>query len=222
MIKAVIFDLDGTLLNTLDDLAAAMNRMLVRFGYPTHTDLSFHKKVIGYGARNYVKGCMPPEAAAVEEQVDKCLGAYAEEYQGRSNEKTAPYDGILSVLAYLTQENIAISVLSNKPDGATKALVNSWFSEYAITCAYGERPGVPRKPDPKAPLAIAHDLGLSPHEIAFVGDSEVDMQTGKTAGMIPIGVLWGFRTQEQLKEGGATFLADNPQDLIKIFEQIIH
>ncbi|MGN1058796.1 MAG: HAD family hydrolase [Clostridia bacterium] len=216
LIKGVIFDLDGTILNTLDDLAAAMNRMLAGFGYPLRTDLEYQKQALGYGARHYVKTCMPPEAAADEAKVDACLAAYVTEYQAHANAKTRPYDGITEVMAFLTAANIKINVLSNKPDEATRALVTSWFSDYPLSFVFGERPGMPRKPDPKAALAIAEQLSLLPEEMAFIGDSSVDIQTGLNAGMTPIGVLWGFRSEEQLLQGGAKLLAKTPADLISL------
>ena len=211
MIKAVIFDLDGTILNTLADLSGAMNSMLRQFGYPQQPDLECHKQAIGTGAGNYVKKCLPPEVWEDDEQIDRCL----------ANVKTAPYDGICDVLAFLKANNISINVLSNKPDAPTKALVKLWFSDFAPEHVYGERPEKPRKPDPTVPLEIADALGISPSEIAFVGDSGVDIATGLAAGMIPIGVLWGYRTREQLLESGATHLTETPAELISIFQSLM-
>ena len=219
MIKGIIFDLDGTILNTIDDLADAMNRMLVSFGYPPREDLEFQKQAIGYGARNYVKTCMPESEREKDEQVDKCLATYYEDYRANSSVKTKPYADIDAVLAFLKNHQIKIGVLSNKPDGATKALAQKWFSAYDFHCVYGERENIPRKPHKGAPLSIAEEMGLVPSEIAFVGDSEVDMETGVGAGMVPIGVLWGFRTKEQLLASGAQFLAETPKDLIAIIEK---
>ncbi|MBR5236304.1 MAG: HAD family hydrolase [Clostridia bacterium] len=219
MIKGVIFDLDGTILNTIDDLVAAMNRMLVSFGYPPREDMDFQKQAIGYGARNYVKKCMPASEQENDAQIDKCLAAYYEDYRANSSVKTKPYEDINAVLTFLKSHRIKIGVLSNKPDGATKALVKKWFGAYDFDCVYGERENVPPKPHKGAPLSIAKEMGLTPSEIAFVGDSEVDMQTGVAAGMIPLGVLWGFRTKEQLLSGGAQFLAVTPKDLITIIEE---
>lgn len=220
MIKAVIFDLDGTILYTLSDLANAMNKMLAEFGYPVHTDLNVHRLAIGTGARNYVKKCLPEAVQSDDAQVDICLEAYRRIYDGAASVETKPYDGIDKVMTYLRENNIAINVLSNKPDSPTKALVEQWFSAFSPKYVYGERVGVKRKPDPEAPLEIAKSLGISPSEVAFVGDSDVDIKTGVNAGMIPVGVLWGYRDRELLEECGAKYLANTPEELIHIFKQL--
>ncbi len=220
MIKAVIFDLDGTILYTLSDLANAMNKMLSEFGYHEHKDLNVHRLAIGTGARNNVKKSLPEAVQSDDTQVDKCLDAYRRIYDSASSIETKPYDGIDEVMAYLNQAGLAINVLSNKPDAPTKSLVEHWFSKYSPKFVYGERAGVKRKPEPDAPLEIANALGLLPSEVAFVGDSDVDIKTGVNAGMIPIGVLWGYRDRELLEECGAKYLASTPQELIDIFKQL--
>lgn len=218
MIKGVIFDLDGTILNTLDDLAAAMNSMLSEFGYPERRDLFYHSQALGFGARSYVKSCMPEEAAADEAKVDACLERYRVLYGAASSVLTKPYDGICELMDALRAADISINVLSNKPNAPTQALVQKWFSAYEPRCVYGERSGIPRKPDPAAPLAIAAELGLLPQEMAFVGDSEVDIKTGLAAGMLSVGVLWGYRTKEQLLENGAMHLIQTPQELMALIQ----
>ncbi len=218
MIKAVIFDLDGTILYTLSDLANAMNEMLRFYGYPEEKDLNCHRLSIGTGARNYVKKCMPESQRENEEQVDRCLATYQEIYREKSSIETKPYDGIYDVMAFLNEEGIAINVLSNKPDAPTKDLAEKWFSDYNLVHVFGERSGIPRKPDPTAPLAIAEALGLPPEEIAFIGDSDVDILTGVNAGMVPIGVLWGYRDRELLEKSGAKLIAEKPVDLIKLIK----
>ncbi len=221
MIKAVIFDLDGTILYTLSDLANAMNKMLSEFDYPAHDDLNVHRLAIGTGARNYVKKCMPEAVREDEAQVDKCLEAYRRIYDAASCVETKPYDGICDVMAFLSENKIAINVLSNKPDAPTKALVAQWFSTFSPKFVFGERAGVARKPDPEAPLEIANSLGLHPSEVAFIGDSDVDMKTGVNAGMVSIGALWGYRDRELLEECGAKYLAKTPDELIEVLKQLI-
>lgn len=218
MIKGVIFDLDGTILNTIDDLSSAMNQMLTEFGYPARQDLFYHKQSLGFGARSYVKSCMPEEAAADDAKVDACLARYRELYGSHASILTKPYEGIPEMMEALSRKGIAINVLSNKPDAPTQALVSEWFSQFKPQCVYGERPGLPRKPDPTVPLAIAEGLALAPCEMAFVGDSEVDIKTGIAAGMLSIGVLWGYRTREQLLANGAELLAETPQDLVTLLQ----
>ncbi len=216
MIKGVIFELDGTILNTLDDLATAMNQMLREFGYPEREDLFFHQQALGFGARNYVKSCMPDEAAQDESKVDACLERYRVIYGAASSVQTKPYEGICELMTALKAKGISINVLSNKPNAPTQALVQKWFADYEPRCVYGERPGIPRKPDAAVPLAIAEELGLSPKEMVFVGDSEVDIQTGLAAGMLSVGVLWGYRTREQLLANGAEHLLETPQELLSL------
>ena len=219
MIKAIIFDLDGTILDTLADLMGAMNGMLKHFGYPEHQDLQFHKLAIGTGVKNYVRKSLPQEVAKDEEKLNVCLAKMREIYAAHANDLTKPYEGILELLEALSREGIMINVLSNKPNNLTGELVRAWFSDFPFRYVYGEREGVPRKPDPKAPLEISSALELLPNEVAFVGDSGVDMQTGKKAGMLPIGVLWGFRSAEELTENGAAYLAEKPMDILNLIKQ---
>ena len=221
MIKAVIFDLDGTILYTLSDLANAMNKMLSEFGYPVHADFNFHRLAIGTGARNYVKKCLPETVQNDDAQVDTCLDAYRRIYDAASSVETKPYDGIGEVMAFLNQNGISINVLSNKPDAPTKALVDEWFAEYKPKFVFGERAGVKRKPDPEAPIEIAEALGVLPSEVAFIGDSDVDIKTGVNAGMVPVGVLWGYRDRELLEACGAKYLAKTPAELIEVLKQLI-
>ncbi|MBQ4517790.1 MAG: HAD family hydrolase [Clostridia bacterium] len=220
MIKGVIFDLDGTILNTIDDLSDSMNYMLRHFGFPEHSDLFYHMQAVGSGAKNYVKNCLPEDVRENEDQLEACLAFYKTYYNEHSSIKTKPYDGVAEMMQYLKDANIQIAILSNKPDEPVKELAKCWFSEFSIPCVYGERVGIPRKPDPEGPLAIAHELGLAPSEIAFVGDSDVDIKTGLNAGMTAIGVLWGFRTKEQLQEAGAEYLVDSKDEFIALIKQL--
>lgn len=220
MIKGVIFDLDGTILNTIDDLADSMNYMLRHFGYPEHSDLFYHMQAVGSGAKNYVKNCLPENVRENEEQLEKCLAFYKTYYNEHSSIKTKPYDGVKEMMQYLTNENIQIAILSNKPDDPVKELVKHWFSDFSISCIYGEREGIPRKPDPKGPLMVVEEMELAPSEVAFVGDSDVDIKTGLNAGMTAIGVLWGFRTKEQLIEAGAQYLVETKDDFISLINTL--
>jgi len=215
LIKGVIFDLDGTILDTIHDLSGMMDKMLTDFGYPKRS-LEEHKRAIGYGARNYVKNALPPEAAADDAIVETCYQAFYKMYKENTNEKTKPFDGIKELFEFLEEHQMKMAILSNKPDVATQTLTKQWFSVYNLTCAYGERAGIPRKPDAGATLAVAEEMGLAPSEIAFVGDSETDVQTALNAGMVPVGVLWGFRTREQLIEAGAEYIVNTPEELMSL------
>ncbi len=218
MIRGVIFDLDGTILNTIDDLSEMMDTMLTRFGYPT-IPLDAHKRAIGYGARNYVKNALPSEAAKDEQIVEKCYQVFYELYQKNPNEKTMPYRGIPEMMQFLREQGIKMAILSNKPDVATQTLAKQWFAGCGLTCVYGERAGVPRKPDAGAALAVAEEMGLSPEDIVFVGDGETDIKTAMNAGMLPVGVLWGFRTEEQLREAGGKVFVNTPEELIELVKR---
>ena len=220
MIKGVIFDLDGTILNTIDDLADSMNYMLSHFGYPQHSDLFYHMQAVGSGAKNYMKKCLPEAVQGDEAQLEKCLAFYKAYYNEHSSIKTKPYEGVKDMMEFLMEKDIKIAILSNKPDAPVKTLAKKWFSDVNIPFVYGEREGIPRKPEPQGPLAIADEMGLAPSEIAFVGDSDVDIKTGINAGMTSIGVLWGFRTKEQLTDAGAVLLVETAQEFVSLIKQL--
>ncbi len=220
MIRAVIFDLDGTLLDSLFDLSEAMNEMLRSFGYPVHKDLNVHRRAIGSGAKLYAKACLPEHLQNDPEVVEKCFLKFRELYDERPCTQTKPYDGILALLTYLTENQISLNVFSNKPDAPAKTLVKSRFSDFDFDYIFGEREGVPRKPDPQGALEIAENLKLSPEEVLFLGDSEPDILTGLAAGMVTVGALWGYRDKEQLKACGAKHFAKTPQDVIQLIKEL--
>lgn len=212
--KAVIFDLDGTLLNTIEDLADSMNAVLARYGYPTH-DIQSYKYFIGSGIRNLVYEALPPEKRD-EAIISTCMAGMKEEYGKRWADKTRPYDGIPELLDALAVKNIKLSVLSNKPHEMTKLAVEKLLSKWTFDAVYGERAGVPRKPDPAAALEISKALGIPPHEFLYVGDSGIDMKTANSSGMYAVGVLWGFRSAEELQNAGAKTLIKKPLDLLTL------
>ena len=207
MIKGVIFDLDGTLCDTLPDLGAAMNKMLSSFGYPTR-DREELRLAICYGAREFVFRSLP-EGARDEETVDKALACYRENYKNALTVHTKPYDGIESLLMALCAEGLPVAVYSNKPMPQTRAVVAHYFGDIPFAAVVGHVDGTPTKPDPTAALEIAKKMGLAPSEIAFVGDSDVDMRTACNAGMLPVGVTWGYRDADTLRAGGACRLVSD-------------
>ena len=220
MIRAVIFDLDGTLLDSLTDLYLTMNRSMEYFGFPPYEDMDYHRRALGEGSREYLKACLPPEKRADEDFVDECLEQYRKFYVDNPCENTAPYEGINEVLTFLTEQGISINVLSNKPDIPTKNFVKSRFPDFTFDYVYGDRPDIPRKPDPYVALQIAESLGVLPEEVVFIGDSEPDAKTGLAAGMHVISVLWGYRTEEELKNCGAKYFAKKPQDIIQLIQDL--
>ena len=209
--KAILFDLDGTLLDTLEDLATAANRALGTLGLPAHpTDA--YRVFVGDGLRTLAERILPGEQRSAA-QVDALVVAFEREYSRTWNERTAPYAGVPEMLDRLTGDGYRMSVLSNKPDAFTRLCVEQLLPHWTFAPLYGQRPGVPRKPDPAAALAIAVELGLDPAEVLYLGDTATDMHTARAAGMAAVGVLWGFRSADELRAAGARHLITHPGEL---------
>ncbi|MBE6638958.1 MAG: HAD family hydrolase [Ruminococcaceae bacterium] len=211
MIKGVIFDLDGTLADTLPDLEDAMNRMLMQFGFPIRTRKE-HRDAICYGAREFVRRSLP-ESKRDEDTVNCALAAYRTYYIAACTAKTKVYPRITELLSRLCTNGVWVAVQSNKPMAQTVQVVKHYFPQIPFTAVLGHVEGTPVKPDPQAALSIAEKMGLDPCEIAFVGDSDVDMQTARNAGMLPVGVLWGYRDRKTLIAKGEVPLAENAEEL---------
>lgn len=212
--KAVIFDLDGTLLDTLEDLAFAANRILADNNFPTHP-VGAYRTFVGEGLRVLIERILP-EGHRETAVVTKMMAAFEEVYAKCWHVRSAPYPGIASLLDYLTAKEIRLSILSNKPDQFTRLCVHRMLSGWYFDPVFGQRPGIPKKPDPTAALEIAHILDLSPASILYVGDSGVDMHTARAAMMDVAGVLWGFRDGDELRRAGARYLVARPEDLLPI------
>ena len=209
--KAILFDLDGTLLDTLEDLAAAANRALDTLGLPAHpTDA--YRVFVGDGLRTLAERILPGEQRSAA-RVDALVAAFEREYSRTWNERTAPYAGVPEMLDRLTTGGYRLSVLSNKPDAFTRLCVEQLLPHWTFAPLYGQRPGVPKKPDPAAALAIAAELGLAPAEVLYLGDTATDMHTARAAGMEAVGVLWGFRSADELRAAGARHLLAHPGEL---------
>jgi len=213
--KAVIFDLDGTLLNTLDDLAVSANNALEKLGFPTH-DIEAYKYFVGSGIRVLIKRALPQSVAEDESIVDRCLEEMQGQYNAHWDDKTVPYEGIPELLNALSSHGIKMSILSNKPDNFTQLTVNKLLSGWKFEVVLGKLEGVPPKPDPSSALKISRQLGLSPAEFVFLGDSGIDMRTANAAGMYAVGAAWGFRTVEELKNSGAKKIIYRPGELLDI------
>lgn len=209
--KAVIFDLDGTLLDTLDDLADAMNTVLSRFGFPEHSPQAY-KKFVGEGIRVMVSRALPEEKRD-EEILMRCVNAMREEYGSCWDNKTRIYTGIPELLDRLASKGIPMSVLSNKPHHFTGIMVERLLGSWNFTCVFGEKDGI-RKPDPSRALEIASSLGIEPERICVLGDTWTDMETAQRSGMLPLGALWGFRTSQELLDSGAVALIEHPLELL--------
>lgn len=212
--QAVIFDLDGTLLDTLEDLADSMNAVLEEMQFPTHKPDSY-RYFVGEGMRTLAKRVLPV-GCQDEARIDLVVQRMSSEYDKRWKVKSRPYPGIEEVLGSLTEFGLSIAVLSNKPDAFTQVMVPALLPGWQFSQVVGARAGVPVKPDPQAALEIAAKLGLSPERILYVGDTATDMLTANAAGMVAVGVAWGFRPVEELLEHGAKSIIGYPGELMDL------
>jgi phosphoglycolate phosphatase len=212
MKKAVLFDLDGTLADTIQDLAGAVNRSLARRGLPEH-DLELYKLMVGDGFRNLITRALP-ENLRNGDYIEATRSEAAAEYAGRCLERTRPYPGVPALLSALAGRGIPFAVLSNKPDELTKKVVTGLFPLVDFALIRGETEAFPRKPDPASALDACMRLGVEPGETLYLGDSGVDMRTAKAAGFLALGALWGFRSEAELREAGADALLASPEDLL--------
>lgn len=210
MYNTVIFDLDGTLLNTIDDLADAGNFVCDEQGWPTFS-VDAYKKMVGNGIPLLVERFSPADARTPA-RLAATLESFLERYSAHMRDKTAPYPGIPNLLKSLRDKGIQLAVFSNKKDELSKEVVRSYFGD-AFDLVRGGREDTPAKPDPTGVFQILETLGADPKTTLFVGDSNVDILTAKNAGLDGCGVLWGFRDAEELKQAGADFLAEDTHAL---------
>ena len=210
--KAVIFDLDGTLLDTLDDLADSMNYVLESNGFPIH-DIDKYKYFVGNGLRNLVTKALPPEHRNPE-TIDSAFDNMLKEYSKRWDKKTIPYPGVPELLDQLKLRGIKLAILSNKQHSITVKIAEKFLNKWKFEVVFGERPGVPRKPDPASALEVIKILNIPAHDIIYMGDSGTDMQTANNSGMYAVGVSWGFREAEELINAGAKRVIDTPGELL--------
>ena len=215
--KAAIFDLDGTLIDSLADLTDSANEMLTGYGYPTH-DIDKYRYFVGNGSRKLIERCLPTEKAADAAFVDEALANYKACYDRNLTHKTDCYAGIMDMLQNLQAKNIPLGICTNKHQSAADIIVAKLFPRDMFVSVIGDYKDLPRKPDPQKVLLIADKMGVKPEEVAYFGDTSVDMDTANNAGMLPIGVTWGFRPKEELIEHGAKVLLDNPMDLFNKVE----
>ena len=207
----IIFDLDGTLLDTLEDLADSVNMVLSRHGLPEHP-VDAYRNFVGSGMPVLVRRALPEEVQD-EDHFNECLEEVRQEYSRRWANKTAPYPGILQALEALAASGIPMAVLSNKPHEATVHTVGHFFPDGYFQVVQGALPNGAVKPDPEPALEVAARMGLKPHQVYFLGDSNVDMFTANSAGMIALGAAWGFRGTEELLKAGAHYILENPKEI---------
>lgn len=211
MKKTVIFDLDGTLLNTLDDLADSTNYALSKFGYPTRT-IEEVRQFVGNGVAKLIERAIPE--GKNNPNFEKCLAIFKENYAQNMYNKTAPYNGIIEMLSNLKSKGIKIAVVSNKFDLAVKELCKKYFEGF-IDFAAGENEaqGIKKKPAPDTVISVLNEFNFAPEDAVYVGDSDVDIMTAKNSKMPCISVTWGFRDKKFLLENGATILINAPSEI---------
>jgi len=212
VVKAIIFDLDGTLADTLDDLTDAYNHGLKELHLPGHTKEQY-KMMVGTGSADLCRKALPPDRTDL---IDKLLEMSLNRYNDHYLDKTVAYPGIAELLDELTRRNIRLSVLSNKPDSFTNKIVREMFGSERFEIIRGQLDGTPTKPDPTVVLAILEQMELSCTDVLYVGDSAIDMATADAAQLRSVGVSWGFRDRQELQRAGAGHIIDQPAQLLDL------
>lgn len=211
----MVFDLDGTLLNTLEDLADSTNWVCALHGWPVHP-LEAYRTFVGNGASKLLERAAPPSMELTDALRAQLMEEFSRYYGEHKFDKTAPYPGMPEALARLKAAGVSMGVLTNKPDGAARPIVERYYPG-VFDAVQGAMPGVPVKPAPGGVFLVMERLGGATREnTLFVGDSNVDIQTAKNAGLKSCGVLWGFRSQEELECEGADFLVERPEELTEL------
>lgn len=216
MKKLYIFDLDGTLVNSLEDLAESVNLALADRGYPVRA-VEEYRYLVGNGAMKLIERALPEEERS-EEVVRAVHAEFSRIYGERMVCKTKAYDGVEELLLSLKERGCLLAVASNKPDAFSKQVAETIFGRGLFDSIHGKREGVPTKPSPEILLDIMGELGASPGECVMSGDSNVDVETAKNAGIECIGCTWGFRTEEELTRAGADMIAHEPRDILALTE----
>ncbi|WP_419767771.1 HAD family hydrolase [Arcobacter sp.] len=209
--KSLIFDLDGTLINSLLDIALSMNKVLEKHGYETH-EIDKYNYFVGDGALVLVKNALPQDTT--KEDVQLVLKSFIEIYEQNTHNNTFAYEGIYEMLEKLEKLKIKKAILSNKPHLFTLKYMGKLFNNFNFQEIHGQKSDVPKKPDPTMAIQIATKLNTPCNQIVFIGDTSTDIKTAKNANMLSIGVAWGFRPIEELKEAGADFIAYKPMDIV--------
>lgn len=208
MIKAIIFDLDGTIADTISAIREGVNLTMEQLGYPTHTDADI-RRFINHGARELIRKSLPEDVGTDPARVDEALDVYQGMYERTYRNTNLCYDGMVEAMTSLA-ESYQLAILSNKQDRMVKGLAAQLLPVGVVQFAQGQVEGVPTKPDPTAVWELCRKMGVAPEECAFVGDSDVDMHTAINAGCLPVGVEWGYRGADVLQKAGAKVLVSRP------------
>lgn len=211
MKHTLIFDLDGTLLDSIEDIGIGMNKVLKARGYKEF-EMKRYKEFVGGGVDFLVRNVM--KALQTEFDIKQISREFIEVYETALHDNTKPYEGINELLQNLKGQNLG--VLSNKPHELTRGYISKFFGDAGFTQVYGQRENEPKKPDPKVARDIAKSFDVKCENVYFIGDSDVDMKTAKNANMKAIGVLWGFRNEKELRENGADFIVAHPREILEI------
>lgn len=211
--KTIVFDMDGTVLNTLDDLTMSMNFVMTEFGFPTHS-VEEYRSAFGNGVRYALEKTAPHGTPS--DVIDKMIPIFKKHYDAHCLDNTRPYDGIIPLMKQLKKRGFRMAIVSNKIDSAVKELNEKFFSD-VVDVAIGERAGIKRKPAPDMVFLALDELGASIDDAVYVGDSEVDLKTAQNSSLPCVSVLWGFRDKDYIKEIGGETFAESPHDLLDIF-----
>ena len=214
--EALLFDLDGTLLDTLVDLADAANRTLAAAGLPTH-DRSAYRYFVGDGSRVLITRALPEEYRTAE-HIEHYLVRFKEDYSRNWKTATRPYPGIHELLRELVRRNIPMAVVTNKPHAFAECCIRHFFPDKAFGFIRGQKDNLPLKPDPRPALETSDRLNVSPAKCVFLGDSDIDMETAIKAGMQPVGAGWGFRTIDELQQAGAALTIKHPLEILQCLD----
>ncbi len=214
--RGLLLDLDGTLLDTIDDIADALNTTLRILGFPPH-DLAGCRLMVGEGVERLLARALP-EGSRERGMVTRGVRLFDQEYARCWNRRTRVYEGIPALLDRLAARGIPMAVLSNKPHRFTLMAVEHYLGRWPIAPIQGVLEGLAPKPDPAGALSVARGMGLDPGELAYLGDSAVDMRTALAAGMFPVGAAWGFRGRGELAASGAELIIDTPEEVLALFD----
>lgn len=212
--KAVLFDMDGTLLDTLRDIAESANFVLEQRGHAPHP-VEDYRYFVGSGVTELMRRTLPPEETADDALLRACVQELKGEYAKRWDHATKPYDGIPELVAALRERGVALGVCTNKPQQFAEIYAQRFFPDLPFATIQGPRDNTPTKPDPFLALQAAKDLNVAPEHCVFLGDTDIDMQTAQNAAMLPVGVLWGFREKKELEANGAALCIARPLELLE-------
>ena len=210
--KLIVFDLDGTLINSLEDLADSANWMLLQHGYPTHP-VDAYRYFVGDGMRKLIERILPPEERN-DVRIEQCKAEFVAYYTIHMEDKTVVYPGMIELLKELKDRGLKIAVATNKVHIAVAPLMAKYFPGIRFDSMIGQREGIPVKPHPQIMYDILKETDCQPSETLHVGDTATDMQLAHSAGVTPVGVLWGYRPLEDLQEAGAKFIIEKPEELL--------